>query len=164
MSGDEDVRGLDDRAFDMLEDEVERLAAESERGLTADGESQPKSDDSLDPVHSEADFEQIVRQAVDELPSEYQRALEGVAIVVSDAGHERNWYGVYIGRKHGHEPTIGRPVSYVVPDQIAIFRDTLVRDFGDDPAILRAEISRVVRHEVAHHLGFDERGVQRLGL
>lgn len=143
---------------------MERLAAENERGLPVDGEPQSKSDDSLDPARSEADFEQIVRQAVDELPSEYQRALEGVAIVVSDDGHERNWYGVYIGRKHGHEPMIGRPISYAVPDQIAIFRDTLVRDFGDDPATLRAQIARVVRHEVAHHLGFDERGVERLGL
>jgi predicted Zn-dependent protease with MMP-like domain len=161
MSDDEHLRGLDDRAFDALEDEVERLAAESERG------SRPgavKSDASLDPVHNEADFEQIVRQAVDELPSEYQRALEDVAIVVSDEGHEHNWYGVYIGRRHGHEPMIGRPISYVVPDQIAIFRDTLIRDFGNDPATLRAQIGRTVRHEVAHHLGFDENGVQRLGL
>ena len=164
MSDDEDVRSLDDRAFDALEDEVERLATESERGLTADGEPQPKSDDSLDPAHSEADFEQIVRQALDELPSEYQRALEGVDIVVSDDGHERDWYGVYIGRKYGHGAVISRPISYVVPDQIAIFRDTLLRDFGDDPKVLRAQIARTVRHEVAHHLGFDENGVERLGL
>jgi predicted Zn-dependent protease with MMP-like domain len=164
MSDEEDVRRLDDRAFDALEDEVERLAAESEDGLTAGGDRQPKPDGLLDTVHSETDFEQIVRQAVDELPSEYLRALEGVAIVVSDDGHEQEAYGVYIGRKYGHEPMISRPISYVLPDQIAIFRDTLLRDFGDDPAILRAQIVRVVRHEVAHHLGFDEHGVQGLGL
>jgi predicted Zn-dependent protease with MMP-like domain len=164
MSDEEDVRRLDDRSFDALEDEVERLAAEGEHGFLAGGEPQPKPDDLLDPVHSEADFEQIVRQAVDELPSEYLQALEGVAIVVSDDGHEREAYGVYIGRKYGHEPMISRPISYVLPDQIAIFRDTLLRDFGDDPAVLRGQIVRVVRHEVAHHLGFDEDGVQRLGL
>jgi hypothetical protein len=78
MSDDEDLRGLDDAAFDALEDEVERLAAESELGLPADEGPQPKSGDALDPVHSEADFEEIVRQAVDELPSEYLRALEAL--------------------------------------------------------------------------------------
>jgi predicted Zn-dependent protease with MMP-like domain len=164
MSNDDDVRGLDDGAFDALEDAVERLASQSECGLTEEGEEQQKPDGSLDLVHSEADFEQIVRQAVDELPSEYQRALEGVAIVVSDDGQERNAYGVYIGRKHGHDPLMGAPDFYVLPDQIAIFRDTLLRDFGHDPATLRAQITRVVRHEVAHHLGFDENGVQGLGL
>jgi predicted Zn-dependent protease with MMP-like domain len=164
IDGDEDVRGLDDRAFEKLEDEVERLAAEGERGLPAGRAPQQKPDDALDPARSEADFEQIVQQALDELPGDYQRALEGVAIVVSDDGHEHNWYGVYIGRKYGHDPVASRPIAYVVPDQIAIFRDTLIRDFGADPAALRAQIVRVVRHEVAHHLGFDEDGVQRLGL
>jgi predicted Zn-dependent protease with MMP-like domain len=164
MRDDEDVRGLDDDAFDALEDEVERLAAAGDGGLTADGEQRPKPDGSLDLAHSEADFEQIVRQAIDELPSEYQQALTGVAIVVSDDGRERHAYGMYIGRKHGHDPLMGAPDFYVLPDQIAIFRDTLVRDFGHDPAKLRAQITRVVRHEVAHHLGFNENGVQRLGL
>jgi len=29
---------------------------------------------------------------------------------------------------------------------------------------LRAQVERTVRHEVAHHLGWDERGVRDLGL
>ena len=38
------------------------------------------------------------------------------------------------------------------------------RDFGDDPAELRAQVTRTVRHELAHHLGADELGVRELGL
>ena len=50
------------------------------------------------------------------------------------------------------------------PDEILIFRDTLVRDFGDDPERLRAQVTQTVRHEVGHHFGFDEAGVRKLGL
>jgi predicted Zn-dependent protease with MMP-like domain len=40
----------------------------------------------------------------------------------------------------------------------------LRRDFGSDPDLLHAEVVRVVRHEMAHHVGFDEMGVGELGL
>jgi len=49
-------------------------------------------------------------------------------------------------------------------DRIVIFRDTLVRDFGHDPDLLRAQVTRTLRHELAHHLGWDEKGVRGLGL
>ena len=50
------------------------------------------------------------------------------------------------------------------PDRIVIYQDTLERDFGHHPALLRAQVERVVRHELAHHLGWDESGVRGLGL
>jgi predicted Zn-dependent protease with MMP-like domain len=156
---------VDDREFDALEDEVDHLAGEFQHsGSAAEGESPAASNEWFDPVRNESDFEQLVRSALDELPSEFQRALEGVAIVVSDAGHEQNAYGLYVGHKFGHGKSFGAPESYALPDEIVIFRDTLLRDFGHDPALLRSQIVRVVRHEVGHHLGFDEGGVRRLGL
>ena len=51
-----------------------------------------------------------------------------------------------------------------MPDRIVIYRDTLRRDFGHDPDELRAQVVRTVRHELAHHLGWDELGVRDLGL
>ena len=51
-----------------------------------------------------------------------------------------------------------------VPDRIVIFRDTLRRDFGHDPDLLREQVTITVRHELAHHIGFDELGVRDLGL
>ena len=50
------------------------------------------------------------------------------------------------------------------PDRIVIYQDTLERDFGHNPELLRAQVERTVRHEVAHHLGWDEPGVRGLGL
>jgi predicted Zn-dependent protease with MMP-like domain len=39
-----------------------------------------------------------------------------------------------------------------------------VRDFGNDRERLRRQVIQTVRHEVGHHLGFDETGVRELGL
>ena len=112
------------------------------------------ADQPLDP-HDEEDFKLLVRQAIDELPLELHAALEHVAVVVSDRGRRRRAYGLYEG------DTVARDFFH---DRIVIFRDTLVRDFGHDPELLRAQVTRTVRHELAHHLGWGERGVRGLGL
>ena len=111
--------------------------------------------------YSEREFEDLVGSALDELPIEFQRALEDVAVVVSDRGAENHAYGMYVGSKLGGRPFLG---GGGLPDEILIFRDTLVRDFGGDPQRLRAQVIQTVRHEVGHHLGFDESGVRKLGL
>ena len=110
---------------------------------------------------SEEEFEALVASALDDLPIEFQQALENVAVVVSDRGEEHHAYGLYVGYRAAGRPLLG---GGGIPDEILIFRDTLVRDFGDDPARLRAQVARTVRHEVGHHLGFDETGVRKLGL
>ena len=46
--------------------------------------------------YSEQEFEGLVSSALDELPVEFQRALEHVAIVVSDRGSENHAYGMYV--------------------------------------------------------------------
>ena len=111
--------------------------------------------------YSEQEFEEMVRSALDGLPVQIESALENVAIVVSDRGAENHAYGMYVGSKRGGTPFFG---GGGLPDEILIFRDTLVRDFGNDPERLRLQVIQTVRHEVGHHLGFDETGVRKLGL
>jgi predicted Zn-dependent protease with MMP-like domain len=111
--------------------------------------------------YSEKEFEELVSSALDELPTQFQQVLEHVAIVVSDRGAENHAYGMYVGSRLGGNPYFG---GGGLPDEILIFRDTLVRDFGDDPKRLRAHVIKTVRHELGHHLGFDEAGVRKLGL
>jgi predicted Zn-dependent protease with MMP-like domain len=111
--------------------------------------------------YSEKEFEALVGEALDELPAEFQRVLEHVAVVVSDHGAENHAYGMYVGSRLAGRPLLGGGGP---PDEILIFRDTLVRDFGRDPDRLRRQVAKTVRHEVGHYLGFDEQGVRKLGL
>jgi predicted Zn-dependent protease with MMP-like domain len=108
----------------------------------------------LDPL-DDHDFEELVRDALDDLPDLLRNALRHVAVVISDGGRRRGAYGLYQGGQSRRDD---------VHDRIIIFRDTLRRDFGHDPDMLRDQVTRVVRHELAHHVGFDELGVRGLGL
>jgi predicted Zn-dependent protease with MMP-like domain len=44
-----------------------------------------------------------------------------------------------------------------------LFRRALERDFPGDRALAR-EIGRTLRHELGHHLGYDEERLEALGL
>jgi predicted Zn-dependent protease with MMP-like domain len=108
----------------------------------------------LDPLNDD-DFEELVRDALDELPDLLRNALSHVAVVISNGGRRRGAYGLYQGGQSRRDDT---------HDRIVIFRDTLRRDYGHDPDLLRDQVTRTVRHELAHHVGFDELGVSRLDL
>jgi predicted Zn-dependent protease with MMP-like domain len=143
--------------FEALVRRTERLAAEGSWASWGDQEDRDDANDDdgrFDP-YNEEDFKALVRSAIDDLPLEFHRALEHVAVVVSNSGQRRRAYGLYQG------DTVAQDYFH---DRIVIFRDTLLRDFGHDPELLEAQVSRTVRHELAHHLGWDEKGVRGLGL
>ncbi len=139
----------DEEEFELLVRRSEELAREN---LAAEPDEEEFL--TLDPRRPE-DFEELVREALDDLPDLLRKALDHVAVVISDKGRRQRAYGLYQG------DTVARD-NY--PDRIIIFRDTLRRDFGHDPDLLRHEVTRTVRHELAHHLGADELGVRDLGL
>ncbi len=101
------------------------------------------------------EFESLVADAIDALPEEFQKVLESVAVVVSDRGVEAHAYGQYFGDGVARDR---------YEDRIVIYRDTLERDFGHDRRLLARQVERTLRHELAHHLGWNERGVGGLGL
>jgi len=139
------------------EEEFERVVLRAER-LAREGLAvEPDEDEFLDlDPYDDADFEELVRDALDDLPDWARAALDrNVAVVISDGGRRRGAYGLY----HGDGATRDE-----IPDRIIIYRDTLRRDFGHDAELLRDQVTITVRHELAHHIGFDELGVQDLGL
>jgi predicted Zn-dependent protease with MMP-like domain len=135
-----------------FEEIVRHSEALARDGLAVDPEESEFME--LDPLDDE-DFEELVRDALDDLPDLLRNALAHVAVVISDGGRRRGAYGLYQGDGATRDDT---------HDRIVVFRDTLRRDFGHDPELLRDQVTRTVRHELAHHVGFDELGVSRLDL
>ena len=147
---------LADYTYAPDEDDFELLVQRSERLAKENLAAEPDETDFLDlDPRNPRDFEELVREALDDLPDLLLKALDHVAVVISDKGRRHRAYGLYQGDTAARD-------NY--PDRIIIFRDTLLRDFGDDPDELRAQVTRTVRHELAHHLGADELGVRELGL
>ncbi|HZG49337.1 MAG TPA: metallopeptidase family protein [Thermoleophilaceae bacterium] len=128
----------------MPEHEFERLVRRSEELAAEPGLRAGTSE-----------FDLLVAEAIDELPRQFQRLLDTTPVVVSHRGAENRAYGHYFG------DTVARD-DY--PDRIVLYQDTLERDFGYDRELLRAQVVRTLRHELAHHLGWTEPGVRELGL
>jgi predicted Zn-dependent protease with MMP-like domain len=128
----------------MSEEEFERLVRRSEELAR-----RPEL------AHEATEFELLVANAIDNLPDEFRRLLDDTAVVISQRGAEVGAYGHYFG------DTVARG-SY--EHRIVLYQDTLERDFGWDRELLAAQVERVLRHELAHHLGWDEPGVRGLGL
>jgi predicted Zn-dependent protease with MMP-like domain len=140
----------DEAEFELLVRRSERLARDN---LAAEPEETDFME--LDPYNPN-DFEELVRDAMDDLPDLLRAALDrNVAVVISDKGRRYGAYGLYNGDGATRDD---------YPDKILIFRDTLRRDFGHDADLLRHQVMITVRHELAHHIGFDELGVRDLGL
>lgn len=139
------------------DEEFERVVARSEylaeQGLAVEpDEGEFLAKDPFD----DTDFAELVRDALDDLPDLLIGVLDGnVAVVISDDGRRHGAYGLYVGDGATRDEHA---------DRILIFRDTLRRDFGHDPELLREQVTITVRHELAHHVGFDELGVRDLGL
>jgi predicted Zn-dependent protease with MMP-like domain len=128
----------------MPEAEIERLVRRSERLARLPA-----------PDREPTEFDLLVADAIDSLPDEFRDLLETTPVVVSRHGEEFRAYGHYYGGSIVHGDREHR---------IVLYQDTLERDFGFDPDLLRAQVERTLRHELAHHLGWHERGVRDLGL
>ena len=115
-------------------------------------------------------FERLVADALDTLPPDAQRLLDGVAVVIEDwpsadqawegTGEEDGWlYGLYEGT-----PLVEYAADQVAfPNKITLFRGPLEADFPH-PGELATEVRTTVLHELAHHLGFEHERLTELGL
>ena len=112
-------------------------------------------------------FEELVAQAVDDLPEEFRAELENVDVVVQDYPDRRQLArigrGMMLLGLYEGVPQAKRTQGYgmVLPDRIVIFQKP-IEDRCRSEAEVATEIVKVVRHEIAHHFGLDDAELRRI--
>ena len=114
------------------------------------------------PRTSRRAFEALVADALDELPAEVRARLDNVAIVVEDQPpHGAPLLGLYEGINRLER---GSSYNMVAPDRITLYWRSIVDEVGNaDAAAIREEVRKTIVHEVAHHFGYDDAELERLG-
>ena len=114
-------------------------------------------------------FEDLVVRAVERLPAQFRARLENVDVVVEDWPSQRQLKklgimhrGQLLGLYEG-VPQIRRGARYgmVLPDRISIFQKP-IEDLCRSDEETESKIAEVVRHEIAHHFGTDERTLREI--
>lgn len=117
-------------------------------------------------------FEELVEEALEEIPDALWNAIDNIAVTVEDWPSHQQMRSVGLGRGnlllglYQGVPLTARTHSYglVPPDVITIFRGPILRvcPRGDEDAI-RAQVRRTVLHEIAHHFGISDARLHELG-
>lgn len=115
-------------------------------------------------------FEQLVVEALDNLPDLFKEKLDNVEVVVADwpTAAERQAVGLKPGQLlFGLYQGISRTrrsshYGLVLPDKITIYRLPIER-VCRTPEEVRERVAHTVRHEIAHHFGISDDRLRQLG-
>jgi len=114
-------------------------------------------------------FQELVARAVAELPEEFLSQLHNLDVVVEDRptisqrrragqGSEHTLLGLYEGVPQTRR---GRGYGMVLPDKITIFHGPIEARCRSEDEV-KAEVRRIVRHEIAHHFGISDARLRQL--
>ncbi|MBA7619160.1 hypothetical protein ES703_26496 [subsurface metagenome] len=114
-------------------------------------------------------FEWLVAKAVDSLPDEFSAKLENIDVVVQDQPTPSQLTEVRLKRGetllglYQGVPLTKRSRHYgmVAPDKITIFQKSIEARCNNDTEV-KAEIMRIVQHEIAHHFGISDTRLRQL--
>jgi len=118
---------------------------------------------------TDVEFDNLITRAMDELPQEYIKGLDNVAIVMVDEPTAEQRQRMKIDNQHFllglYEgiPLTKRDAGYnlVLPDKITIFKNQIISISENDTEIFE-QIKRTLWHEIAHYYGLDHGEIDRL--
>ncbi|GGF15294.1 hypothetical protein GCM10007298_09160 [Williamsia phyllosphaerae] len=102
---------------------------------------------------TEREFEELVSDALDTIPTELAEAMNNVVVLV-DGHHpeEPDLLGLYEGVALTDRDTM---YAGALPDTITIYREPLLAMCSDRDQVID-EVAITVVHEIAHHFGIDD--------
>ncbi len=106
-----------------------------------------------------AEFERLVGDALDSLPSELAELMDNIVVVVEEANADQELLGLYEGVPLTERENYG---GMTMPDRVTVYRRPIC-EICDTEQELREEVAVTVIHEIAHHFGIDDRTLHDLG-
>lgn len=105
-------------------------------------------------------FEELVSDALDQVPARFADAMDNVVVLVEEANPESP---TILGLYHGIALT-ERTSHYggVLPDRISIYRGPILALCHSEEQVVE-EVLVTVMHEIAHHFGVDDDRLHELG-
>ncbi len=113
----------------------------------------------MKPVHRQQ-FEELVADALDEVPPELMKLVDNVVFLVEDRNPEEpSLLGLYEGYALTER---GWHYGGDLPDRIMIYREAIC-DICETEEDVVDEVTVTVVHEIAHHFGIEEERLHELG-
>jgi predicted Zn-dependent protease with MMP-like domain len=111
---------------------------------------------------SREEFEDAVRDALDEIPAELAALMDNVVVLVEDdaPADDPELLGLYEGTPLTERTSWWAAGS--LPDRITVFRNPTLALCGDRDEVVE-EVAVTVVHEIAHHFGIDDDRLDELG-
>jgi predicted Zn-dependent protease with MMP-like domain len=105
-------------------------------------------------------FEELVGDALDEVPEQLTRLMDNVVVLVEDRDPEEpTLLGLYEGvalTERGHD------YGGMLPDRITLYREAILEICETEDDVVD-EVAITVVHEIAHHFGIDDARLHELG-
>ena len=104
-------------------------------------------------------FEELVADALDEIPEELGRLMDNVWVTVEDVPEIAGLLGLYTGVPLTEREMYG---GMVMPDRITLYRIPICAMCRTEAQVVEVVRDTVI-HEVAHHFGIDDDRLDELG-
>ena len=121
------------------------------------------------PRRSPEEFDEILQQAIERLPEEFQDQLESTPVVVQplptkemmgEGGISPDTLGLFVGENNHEQSVLHSPTS---PQCLFLFQRNIERIALDDEDLVE-QIHITLYHELGHLLGWEEEDMEEHGL